>query len=229
MSDSAAIAPVPQDAILAKLRPAVAALAECQDIATAKKIADIARAAEVYAQRQKLGEEAEAYAHAIKVDAMTLMGELLKETEKATGGERGGRAAKDGSRKEPSFAAPTLAEVGISKKESMQAQALATIRDEEPELFEEVRAGKVTVEKARKKVAKAKPAQAKSKGAKSRARKQEKEEEENIRTAYLLRANAALELANLGYSGPVTREIVNAARRAAAAWAKLITTLEAAL
>jgi hypothetical protein len=224
MSDSTAIAPVPQDAILAKLRPAVAALAECQDIATAKKIADIARAAEVYAQRQKLGEEAEAYAHAIKVDAMTLMGELLKETEKATGGDAQRTRFHKGTE-----SPPTLAEVGISKKESMQAQALATIRDEEPELFEEVRAGKVTVEKARKKVAKAKPAQAKSKGAKSRARKQEKEEEENIRTAYLLRANAALELANLGYSGPVTREIVNAARRAAAAWAKLITTLEAAL
>jgi hypothetical protein len=222
MSDSTAIAPVPQDAILAKLRPAVAALAECQDIATAKKIADIARAAEVYAQRQKLGEEAEAYAHAIKVDAMTLMGELLKE--KATGGDAQRTRFHKGTE-----SPPTLAEVGISKKESMQAQALATIRDEEPELFEEVRAGKVTVEKARKKVAKAKPAQAKSKGAKSRARKQEKEEEENIRTAYLLRANAALELANLGYSGPVTREIVNAARRAAAAWAKLITTLEAAL
>jgi hypothetical protein len=58
-------------------------------------VADLARAAEVYARRQKLSQEAIDHATAIKVEAMTLMGEMLKAAEKNTGakGNPGGRGA----------------------------------------------------------------------------------------------------------------------------------------
>lgn len=45
----------------------------------------MARAAEVYARRQKLGDDAVKYAHAIKIEAMTLLGEFLKRAEKNKG------------------------------------------------------------------------------------------------------------------------------------------------
>jgi hypothetical protein len=56
---------------------------------------------------------------------MTMMGEFLKQTPKATGGEHGGKAKLDGSRNELSNPTPTLADAGISKRESSDAQLLA--------------------------------------------------------------------------------------------------------
>lgn len=50
------------------------------------------------------------------------------------------------------------------------------------------------------------------------------EDPENYRTAYLLRADQAIRFAT--YSGPVTKEIVTAARKAAAAWEALVVKLE---
>ena len=79
------------------------------------------QAAEVYGKRQQLAEESIAHATAIMVDALALMGEMLRAAEKAPAG----RPPKIGSRPEPiSDMPPTLAEVGISKKESSVAQAL---------------------------------------------------------------------------------------------------------
>jgi hypothetical protein len=58
------------------------------------------------------------------------LGEYLKATPKATGGEHGGRVKEiDGTREEPSNPTPTLAELGISKKLSSEAQRLADLRD----------------------------------------------------------------------------------------------------
>lgn len=59
------------------------------------------------------------------------MGEFLKQMPKATGGERGGRAPIDGDRAEPSNTPPTLAEIGITKKQSSTAQKLADIPEPE--------------------------------------------------------------------------------------------------
>lgn len=42
----------------------------------------------------------------------------------------------------PEKTVPTLAELGIGKKESVQAQSLATIKKEDPELHEQVRVGR---------------------------------------------------------------------------------------
>jgi hypothetical protein len=72
---------------------------------------------------------------------MTLMGEMLRASEK----NGGGRPTKTGSQQEPVSAPPTLAEVGIAKKESMQAQALAKVKESNPELYEKVRTGKASV------------------------------------------------------------------------------------
>lgn len=134
------------DLILAKVDQARLLLASAKDAPEAKKIADVARAAEVYAKRQKLSEEVIQYAHAVKVDALTLMGEFLKAVPKATGGEHGGKRSRlDGSRKEPSNPTPTLAEVGIGRKESADAQALAALKAEAPDAHEKVRQGELTI------------------------------------------------------------------------------------
>ncbi|HJZ55891.1 MAG TPA: hypothetical protein VKE74_13060 [Gemmataceae bacterium] len=140
----------PPDPIVARVEQARALLAEARDATDAKKVADLARAAEVYMKRQKLSEEVIASATAVKVDVMTLMGEMLKATEKNTGAAgRGEKGAKRGSLVEPPIETPTLADLGISKKESSDAQTLATLKEEAPELHEQVKAGKATVAKAR--------------------------------------------------------------------------------
>jgi hypothetical protein len=144
------IVPKPEnDLIVLRLDTARMALVEARDAGDAKKVADVARAAEVYAKRQKLSEETIAYATAIKIDAMTLMGEFLQTAPKASGGEHGGRSRIDGSRKEPSIPTPTLASLGIDKKESADAQALAALKHDAPDLHEQVRSGKVSVLQAR--------------------------------------------------------------------------------
>jgi hypothetical protein len=67
--------------IVLELEPACRMLAEAADAGQAKRVADLARAAEVYARRQQLGEDAVRYATSIKVDALTLMGEFLEADE----------------------------------------------------------------------------------------------------------------------------------------------------
>jgi hypothetical protein len=148
-ASSAEIAPLPApDPIIAKVEKARLLLAEARDATDAKKIMDFARAAEVYAKRQKLSEEAIATATAIRVDAMTLMGEFLKNAEKR-GPEHSRGGGSKGSQREPlPDAPPTLAEIGITKKESAQSQALAEVKRTEPEVFEKARNGKITVSKA---------------------------------------------------------------------------------
>jgi hypothetical protein len=83
--------------------------------------------AEIYARRQKLTDETIGYAHSLKTDAMALLGKHLQATEKATGGEHGGRKEIDGSRKEPSNQTLTLKEHGLDKKLSADAQLLADL------------------------------------------------------------------------------------------------------
>jgi hypothetical protein len=101
----------------------------------------------VYARRQKLSEEAIEYTTEVKVDAKTLMGVMLRAAEK----NKGAKWSKvTGSKREPvKDTAPTLADIGISKKESASAQALADLKEKAPALHEKVKAGETTVSKAR--------------------------------------------------------------------------------
>lgn len=130
---------------LAKLSDATRLLAEVRSAADAKKLANMAAAAEYYARKAKLGEEAIAYAHTIKIDAMKLLGGYL-EVEVQHQGGRPTETVTDGNRSLPE---------GISKRESMNAQLLHTIATEAPELYEEVRNGSKSITAVRRVVRRA--------------------------------------------------------------------------
>jgi hypothetical protein len=142
------------DLVVAKVDKARQLLAECVEPADFKRVADVGRAIKVYAQRQKLGEEACRHAHTVVIDAMRGLGEVLKEGPK----NRGARGSKvTGSKREPvKDDRPTLQNLGIDKRTSSQAQAIATIAEEDPPFFEHVRSGQRTVVEATAEVARRK-------------------------------------------------------------------------
>lgn len=125
------------DIVLARLGTARTALMQAKTIQETKKIVDVAAAAEIYAKRQKLGEEAINYAFSIKVEALRQLGNMLKETERAgTKYSKGG--GSKGSKREPLLdAPPTLASLGLDKKTSKLAQDIASLTDEQIESVKE--------------------------------------------------------------------------------------------
>jgi N6-adenosine-specific RNA methylase IME4 len=129
---------------LEKLRDATRILAEIRSAKDAKNLMSMAAAAEYYARKAKLGEEAVAYARTIKIDAMRLLGGYLAVEVRHEGG-RPTETVPDGYR---------LPE-GVSKKESAAAQLLHTVAKTAPVLFEEVRIGAKSVTAARREVRKA--------------------------------------------------------------------------
>lgn len=153
------VALIEADAVVASMMRASSALAQAQTIQQTKKVLDVAHAAEIYAKRQHLGEEAMGIAASIKVEALRKLGEMLQVAPKATGKAGPGRG-KAGTKSGPAFNdAPTLEELGLTKKESAVAQKLAALSEE---AFEQVREGNVTVAKVIAAVNRAKPAQEKS-------------------------------------------------------------------
>jgi N6-adenosine-specific RNA methylase IME4 len=122
---------------LVKLGDAARMLAEVRDAPSAKKLMDLAAAAEHYSKKAKLGEAAVTYAAGIKLDAERKLGEYLKRTPKAKGGQP---YQATGTQKEPVEDAPTLADLGISKKLSAEAQRLADIPEE---TFQRVKSGEI--------------------------------------------------------------------------------------
>jgi len=86
----------------------------------------MARAVEIYAKRQKLGQESIAYAHTIVIDAQRLLGEFLARQKKNTGAMGIGKSVIPvGDCTLP----PTLESVGISLKDSSQAQFIAKVAE----------------------------------------------------------------------------------------------------
>ena len=150
------IAVIEADQVIVSMRRAHLALAEAQTIQQTKKIMDVAAAAEIYARRQKLGDEAMDVAASIKVEALRKLGEMLRAAPKAKGAKTVGGDKRSGGTisAPPEDDAPTLADLGLTKKESAVAQKLA---DLSPEQFEQVRDGHVTVSKAIAAVEAAKP------------------------------------------------------------------------
>jgi hypothetical protein len=142
------LAVIEADSVIVSMRKASIALVEAKTIQQTKKILDVAAAAEIYARRQHLGEEAMDIALSIKVDALRKLGEMLQAAPKAKGELL--RGAKSEPRENE---APTLAELGLTKKESAVAQKLAALPEE---AFEQVRDGHVSVAKAIAAVDKAK-------------------------------------------------------------------------
>lgn len=147
------LATVQSDAVVVSLMRASTALAEAKTIQQTKKIMDVAAAAEIYARRQHLGDEAEALAVSIKVEALRKLGEMLKASPKAAGVK--GRFTGGSKLVPPAETAPTLTELGLTKKESAVAQKLAALPEAE---FQQVRDGHVTVTKAIAAVTQAKAA-----------------------------------------------------------------------
>lgn len=135
------------DAVVATLNQARTALAEAKTIQETKKVHDAAAAAEIFARRQKLGEEASDLAQSIKVEALRKLGEMLAASPKAKGVRTvgGGTGAGGAVLEPPASGAPTLAELGLTKKESAVAQKLAALPEAD---FQHVREGTVTVAKA---------------------------------------------------------------------------------
>jgi hypothetical protein len=108
------------------------ALAECQRIDEVKDIRDKAEAMAAYA-RQAKDTELIQYATEIKVRAERKAGEMLAQSNKATGGQYAGngRPIVDGQATRPATdAAPRLADMGISKDQSARWQSLAGMSDE---------------------------------------------------------------------------------------------------
>jgi N6-adenosine-specific RNA methylase IME4 len=140
------------DKVVKRLIDAEQALAAAVQIDQVKLVMDVAAAQEVFAKRQKLGEDVIGYAHAIKTRALARLGELLQALQKATGGEHGGRKRIDGSRLEPSIKRPTLSEtLGVSpaaaKKIAHVAQQLAALP---PSTREEIAQREKTLAEARR-------------------------------------------------------------------------------
>ena len=120
-------------------------LAEVRDAGDAHRLMAKASAAEHYARKAKLGEDAITYAHAIKIDAEILLGQFLKTAERQ---RRGGDQSTP--RELRSSTPPTLEELGVTKKLSAEAQALHTIAEEQPEQVEAIKTRKKSVTQVRR-------------------------------------------------------------------------------
>jgi len=136
------------DIVLSKLETARLALAEA-DIYQTKNILDIAVAAETYAKRQQLGEEAIHYATSIKVEALAQLGRMLKDTPRQTAEHRVGGGGKGTKKELIHDAPPTLAEMGLDKKTSKLAQDIAKLPAEK---LEAVKSGVISLSNVNKNV-----------------------------------------------------------------------------
>jgi len=124
----------PDVTILARVDRARLALMEAKTAIEAKKVADMAKAAEVFATRQKSAQIKE-YAHSVYVDALRLEGEFLEAQPKQNGSRGIGKSGV-------LAADPTLKDQGISKNESSLAQRVSKAARECPELVDKCRNGK---------------------------------------------------------------------------------------
>ena len=121
------------DAALVQLSRAQSALAECKTAMEAKQIADMAEAARVYLERTNASVATVNNATEIRLLAERQMGEFLKQMPKNEGGDP---VPHQNRVSEP----PTLASIGITKKQSHVAQKLAAIP--EPEFRERIAVAK---------------------------------------------------------------------------------------
>ena len=133
-------------------------LAEANTIQKTKELKDLALTAADWARRKGMGKEAIQYANSYALAAEHKMGQLLQETERANV-ERDNKRAELLSVTPP----PTLTELGITRRDSSEAQKLAKMPDE---LFEEVCQGKKARAAAKKEMRNREIAEAKAEIAK---------------------------------------------------------------
>lgn len=97
-------------------------LAEADTIQKAKELKSLALTAADWAKRKGMGNDAIQHCRSYALEAERKMGKMLAETDRAKGTDKAGRPKIDGNRALPSNPPPTLAEIGITKNESAQAQ-----------------------------------------------------------------------------------------------------------
>lgn len=135
---------------LVKLDNATRMLAECKNPIDALAVMALADAAEAWAKTLRLGDEAERYAREIKCDAKRKLGEMLRSSERAKGTRVKGGTTGGPVVEPPANDAPTLADLGISKKLSAESQVLASLPEEQ---YQEVKRKKTERKPAPKKTA----------------------------------------------------------------------------
>lgn len=110
-------------------------LAEANTIQKAKELKDLALTAKEWARRKGLGQDAIKYCEEYKRRAEIRLGEMLLATDRAKGASKPG--TKRGTTRLPDVTAspPTLAELGITKRESLEAQKLAELPQESKEEY----------------------------------------------------------------------------------------------
>jgi len=123
-------------------------LAEANTVQKTKELKDMAIVAGEWARRKKLGEEAEQHCRNYALEAERKMGELLRSAEKNRGAEgSGSNQHVKQVRLHSVTAPPTLKELGITKRESAEAQFLASIP---VAIFEDVKKGEKTVREVKR-------------------------------------------------------------------------------
>lgn len=113
---------------LAKLDQAVILLQSASTLDEISHIRNVAKAAEEYARAEKMGSEAVRYASGIKVLAARKAGEMLRNM-KERGERRTGHGYEQVQSESPA-GTPTLADLGISRKEAYRWQHIATLPEE---------------------------------------------------------------------------------------------------
>ncbi len=109
------------------------AIAECERVDEVKEIRDKSLALQTYFKLSK-NYTAERQAIKVRIRAERRAGQLLKESDRATGQETGGKKSLGGRRERPPNQPKTLKEQGITKDESSRFQKLAEVPEA---LFEE--------------------------------------------------------------------------------------------
>jgi len=101
-------------------------LAEANTIQKAKDLKDLALTAADWAKRKGMGEKAIQHCRAYAVRAEIRIGEMLLATDRNPGSRtKGGGGFSGGTIVEPPEDVPTLIELGLTRKESSEAQTLA--------------------------------------------------------------------------------------------------------
>jgi hypothetical protein len=122
-------------------------LAEANTIQKAKELKDLALTAAEWARRKEMGEEAIRYCRSYALDAERKLGQFLKEADKNVGLK--GSVVTPTGRVPLKDTAPTLADFGLSKNESAEAQILAEAPEED---FEKLKAGEIPKSKLLNKI-----------------------------------------------------------------------------
>jgi len=118
---------IARDRVVSRLLEAEKALAQAVGVDQVKLVMDVAAAQEVFAKRQKLGEDVIGYAHTVKIRALARLGELLKPLEKAKGGAEVGVGRRGKNAVTDVNSIPRLADLGVDRRTSMIAQQLADL------------------------------------------------------------------------------------------------------